>query len=371
MSALPDQTDADRLAWLRLTRSRNVGPATFARLMARYASAAKALQALPDLAARGGEARYQVCSERQAAEEMERAARAGARMLRLGEEGYPASLAGIDDPPPFLWAFGDISLAGRDAVAVIGARNASSLGLRMARTLAGDLGDAGYVIASGFARGVDAAAHEASAKTGTIAVMAGGVDYIYPKENEALYAKLRERGLILSEAPMGLQPQGRHFPRRNRIVSGLSQGVVLVEAAARSGTLITARFALEQGREAMAVPGSPLDPRAAGCNDLIRQGGALIRSAEDVIEALAAPRTISLHEGPEPFDWREEAREAQDPPADLAARAADMLGPAPMEADGLARDLGADPAHLSAALLEMELAGVIERRAGGLVARIA
>lgn len=358
-------TDDDRLAWLRLTRSRNVGPASFSRLLARFGSASAALSALPDLAARGGSGGYQACSERQGAEEMDRAARVGARMLRLGEAGYPARLAEISDPPPFLWALGDAALATRDGVAVIGARNASSLGLRMARTLTRDLGAAGHLVISGFARGVDAAAHEAALEAGTVAVMAGGVDHLYPKENANLYDAIRERGLFLSEAPVGLEPQGRHFPRRNRIVSGLSRGVVLVEAAARSGSLITARFALEQGREAMAVPGSPLDPRAEGCNELIRQGAALIRSAEDVEEALASPRTLTFHEAAAPF----EGPDAPDPPpGDLAARAAELLGPAAVEADVLARDLGAHPAHLAAALLEMELAGVVERRAGGMVA---
>ena len=358
----------DRLAWLRLARSRNVGPASFRRLLGRYGEAEAALEALPGLAARGGAPKYQPCSRRQGEQEIERALEIGATMLRLGEDGYPKRLAEIADPPPFLWALGDVSLAEQDAIAVVGARNASSLGLAMARRLASELGARGYVVASGFARGVDAAAHQAAIETGTIAVMAGGVDYVYPKENASLHFLIRERGLILSEAPIGLTPQGRHFPRRNRIVSGLSRGVALIEAAARSGSLITARFALEQGREAMAVPGSPLDARADGCNELIRAGAALIRNADDVEEALSAPRTLTLHEEPSVFTPQEAFDE---PPPDLAARAQALLGPSAIEADVLARDLSVHPALLAEALIEMEIAGVIERRAGGGVALVA
>lgn len=365
----PDgDTAADRLAWLRLARSRNVGPRTFRRLLARHGTAAKALAALPDMAARGGERAYQACSLAQGETEMERAEKAGARMLRLGAPDYPAKLAEIADPPPFLWALGDVALAARPTVGIIGARNASSVGLRMARTLAEELGARGHVVVSGFARGIDAAAHDAALSTGTAAALAGGVDTVYPKENEALAAKMREQGLLVSEAPMGLEPQGRHFPRRNRVVSGLSAGIVLIEAAARSGSLITARFALEQGREAMAVPGAPLDPRAEGCNDLIRQGAALIRSADDVEEALEAPRSLfGLAEDAEPFLLDAEPEEAA-PDPDLASRAAALLGPAPVDVDDLARDLDVSPASLAVALMELELAGAVERRAGGMVA---
>ncbi|MEM7524419.1 MAG: DNA-processing protein DprA [Pseudomonadota bacterium] len=361
----PDpETDEGRLAWLRLARSRNVGAASFRRLLNRFGTAEKAVEALPGLAARGGARAYEACSLRQGEAEMEHAAIVGARMLRLGSPDYPAALAEIPDPPPFLWALGDPALAADPGVAVIGARNASSIGLRMARLLAGGLGEAGHVVVSGLARGIDAAAHGAALETGTVAVLAGGVDHIYPKENEALAGEIAEKGLLVSEAPMGLAPQGRHFPRRNRIVSGLSRGVVLIEAAARSGSLITARFALEQGREAMAAPGAPLDPRAEGCNDLIRHGAALIRSVEDVEEALAAPRTLSFREEEEIYDPPPEAP----PPEDLSARAAALLGPAAVEVDDLARDLDVPPSHLAAALIELELAGAIERRAGGLVA---
>lgn len=358
------RTDAERLAWLRLSRSRNVGARSFQSLVSRYGGAGAALHALPELAARGGARAYQACSERQAAGEMERAEAAGARMLCLGAENYPERLAEIADPPPFLWSLGDPELAQGSVLALIGARNASSVGLRMARLLGGDLGDRGHVIASGLARGVDAAAHQAALTTGTIGVLAGGVDQIYPAENEALAKEMAEKGLILSEAPMGLVPQGRHFPRRNRIVSGIARAVIVIEAAARSGSLITARFALDQGREAMATPGSPLDPRSEGCNELIRQGAALIRHADDVEDVLGGPRSLTLHEPPAIFEHNIEV--APDP--GLAGRALSLLTVAPVEADRLARDLAVTPACLSEALLELDLAGRIERRPGGQIA---
>ncbi|MEX2519495.1 MAG: DNA-processing protein DprA [Paracoccaceae bacterium] len=362
----PDEaTPEERLAWLRLSRSRNVGAQSFRKLLQQYGGAAAALEALPGLATKGGARAYQPCSERQGREEIERAEAAGARMLRLGAPDYPARLAEIPDPPAFLWAIGPIALAHRPSIAVIGARNASSLGLRMARMLSGELGAMGWVVVSGFARGIDAAAHGAALETGTVAAFAGGADVIYPEENAPLGAKMAGRGLVLSEAPMGMQPLARHFPRRNRIVSGLSAGVLLIEAAARSGSLITARMALEQGREVMAVPGAPLDPRAEGCNGLIRQGAALIRSAEDVIEALCAPRALYA---PEPAQAAAPRAPEPETEAGLAARALDLIGPAAVDQDALARDLGVGSAALSAVLLELELAGRIERRAGGLVA---
>ncbi|MEM7271087.1 MAG: DNA-processing protein DprA [Pseudomonadota bacterium] len=358
------QTDAQRLAWLRLSRSRNVGPRSFRSLVGRFGGAARALDALPDLASRGGARAYEACSERQGVAEMERAAKAGARMLCLGDDAYPGRLAEIIDPPPFLWALGDPSLATGSVLGVIGARNASSVGLKMARMLGEDLGARGHVIASGLARGVDAIAHSAALKSGTIGVLAGGVDVTYPAENADLAAKMKEQGLLLSEAPMGLEPQGRHFPRRNRIVSGVSRAIIVIEAAARSVSLITARYALDQGREAMATPGSPLDPRAAGCNELIRQGAALIRDADDVEDVLGGPRSLSLHEPEELF--QHDVHLAPDP--DLAARAAALLTAAPVETDQLARDLAVPAATLSEALLELDLAGRIERRPGGLIA---
>ena len=263
------------------------------------------------------------------------------------------------------------------SVAMVGARNASALGLRIARALARDLGAGGRVIVSGLARGIDGAAHEAALETGTVAVLAGGVDVIYPRENAGLYDRIREAGAILSEAPIGLRPLAKHFPRRNRIVSGLCEAVLLIEAAARSGSRITARFGLEQGREVMAVPGSPLDPRAEGCNELIRQGAALIRGAADVEEALAAPRArpqrpAQGRRSAPPLPAEAQAEASPEPVVtggDLAARAEAMIGPEAVDVDSLARELGANAASLAVILQEMELDGAIERRVGGLIAR--
>ncbi len=361
----------EQLNWLRLARSENVGPVTFRRLMNRYTSAEAALAALPHLAGRGGKRAYAACPAAIAEAEMEAAARYGARMLPLGAKDYPAQLAGIYDPPPLLWLVGRTEALHRPAVALIGARNASALGLRMARKLARELGEAGYLIVSGLARGIDAAAHKAAIETGTAGVLAGGVDVLYPPENAELAESMTEHGARVSEQVMGLQPQGRHFPRRNRIVSGLCKGVVVVEAAERSGTLITARCALEQGREAMAAPGHPLDPRAGGCNALIRQGAALVSSAEDVMEALAQPRIVDLCEDAEPYLPPEGAADPVVAPEDLAQMLAELLSAGPVDLDELSRLTDA-PAHaVSAAVLELELAGRAERRPGGMVARAA
>ncbi|WP_273522855.1 DNA-processing protein DprA [Rhodosalinus sediminis] len=275
------------MAWLRLLRSRRVGPATFHRLMGEHGSAEAALAALPGVARAAGVEDYRPCPPGVAEAELAAGRAAGARLLLHGRPGYPAALLDLPDAPPALWALGDPGLLARPALALVGARNASSLGLRMARALARDLGAAGQVIVSGLARGVDAAAHEAALEHGTIAVMAGGVDVLYPSENAALARRIDDAGLRLSEQPMGAVPRARHFPARNRIIAGLARAVVVVEAAARSGSLITARTALDQGRDVLAVPGHPFDARAAGCNALIRDGAPLVRGAEDVLETLA------------------------------------------------------------------------------------
>ena len=366
-SLSPPSSDDERLAWLRLARSQNVGAKSFRRLVARYGDAAKALDALPSLAARGGARAYKPCSLRQGEGELGRGFAFGARMICLGDPEYPPRLAEIADAPMFLWALGDPQTAHRQAVAIVGARNASSLGLKMARNLAEDLGDRGYAIVSGLARGIDTAAHEAALPTGTAAALAGGVDSIYPRENQALADRIAEHGLLVTEAPMGLEPQGRHFPRRNRIISGLSEGVVVIEAATRSGTLITARCALEQGREAMAAPGAPLDPRASGCNDLIRQGAALIRNADDVTEALGSPAKHAFHEAPAEFEM-EGAPIGPPPSDDLSDRLTALLTTAPVHVDDLAQDLDAPPRIVAEALIELELAGRLDRRPGGMVA---
>ena len=281
-------TEAERLDWLRLARSENVGPITFFALLARFGTPAEVLDALPALARRGGRRRpIKVCSRAAVERETEALDRLGGHLIALGEPGYPPALAAIDDPPPVIALRGRIDLLASDCIAVVGARNASANGLHFAERLAAGLGAAGLTVVSGMARGIDARAHTGALATGTVAIMGGGVDVLYPKENRSLFERLLGEGAVVSEAPLGTVPIGRHFPRRNRIIAGFSRGVVVVEGAARSGSLITARLALEQGREVMAVPGSPLDPRSSGPNRLIRQGATLVESADDVLEALA------------------------------------------------------------------------------------
>lgn len=366
-------TEAEARAWLRLARARRVGPATFIRLLREHGTAPAALAALPRIAADAGVSNYSPPQDAEIAAEWRAAETCGAVPLFLGAEDYPTLLATIADPPPFLWARGDTGLGARPAVALVGARNASALGCRMATRIARDLGTAGLVVASGLARGIDAAAHEAALPTGTIAALAGGVDAIYPPENLGLAAQMAETGLLLSEMPMGHAPRAQDFPRRNRIISGLALGVVVVEGAERSGSLITAREALDQGRDVMAVPGNPLDARAGGCNLLIREGATLVRSAEDVLEALAA----SLAEAPPPRPSRRPSGVAPVPPAtprppearDLAAALLDLLGPAPTPEDALIRQTGAAPADVMAAVLDLELSGRVLRHPGSLVSR--
>jgi DNA processing protein len=284
----PPETNEDRVSWLRLLRSRRVGISTFYRLMAEHGGANAALAALPEVARAASVQDYSVCPEGVVLAELKAARAAGAQMICYNDANYPTALADIPDPPPILWAIGDISLMSRPMVAMVGARNASSLGTRMARKLAEDLVEAGYVVVSGLARGIDTAAHLAALEGGTIAVQAGGVDVVYPKENAKLTDDIGKSGLRLSEIATGTQPQARHFPRRNRIISGLAKAVIIVEAAGRSGSLITAKDALDQGREVLAVPGHPFDARAFGCNALIRDGATLVRNVTDVIDAIGA-----------------------------------------------------------------------------------
>ncbi|WP_371928384.1 DNA-processing protein DprA [Oceanicola sp. 502str15] len=360
------------MAWLRLLRSRRVGPTTFYRLMREHGGADAALAALPAIASQAGVSNYAPFPRDLAARELSAGKRAGARLIAAGERHYPAALRDIADAPPLLWARGDLTLANRPTLAVVGARNASSLGRRMAARLAAALSEAGFVIASGLARGVDTEAHRATLDAGTIAVVAGGVDVTYPQENAALMAQIAEGGLILAEEPPGLHPQARHFPKRNRIISGLARAVVVVEAGARSGSLITARGALDQGREVMAVPGHPFDARASGCNLLIRDGATLIRSAEDVIEALgphALPRARPPQ--PAPADLPRPAPRPRAETRDLHARILGLIGPAPVAEDQLARDLSLPARRVSEGLLSLELDGQITRQPGGLVIKTA
>ncbi|WP_212524565.1 DNA-processing protein DprA [Actibacterium sp. MT2.3-13A] len=357
------------VAWLRLVRSRRVGAATFFRLIAAHGSAEAALEALPGVARAAGTADYAPCSAETAARELAAGRDAGARPVAYGSADYPAALAEIPDPPPLLWLRGDPALAKRPMVALVGARNASSLGTRMARRLAEGLGTAGFACVSGLARGVDTAAHSASLDSGTVAVLAGGVDVIYPPENAALADRIAARGLLISEQPMGLQPRARHFPRRNRIISGLSRAVVVVEAAARSGSLITAREALDQGREVLAVPGHPFDARASGCNILIRDGAILVRGPEDVIEALGGS-PCPLPARPAPARGAAQVRAPAPAIADLQAEILSRLGPSPLAEDQLIRDLAAPAQAVTPALMELELAGRIRRQAGGLLSLV-
>jgi len=354
---------AERLAWLRLARAEGVGPVAFRHLTQRYGSAARALAALPELARRAGRAvPPRIPSENAAGAELENGEAMGARLFCSGEAGFPAALAAIDPPPPVLWALGDAGLLRRRAVAIVGARVASAAGCRFARGLAIDLGRAGLVITSGLARGVDAAAHEGALPTGTVAVLGGGIGDIYPPENEALYAGIAESGCIVSESEPRRRAQAKDFPRRNRLISGLSLAVVVVEAELKSGSLITARLAAEQGREVLAVPGSPLDPRARGCNDLIRQGAAVCEGPEDVLRAI---ETLSgFHAPPGPaYDGPHETS------AELIERVFALLSPTPVHVDELARQIGAPAGAVFAALVELSLADRAELTPGGLAAR--
>ncbi len=363
-------SERERLCRLRLARTETVGPIGFRALIARFGSAEAALAALPELARRGGrEAPLKIPSARAAERMLAEAESRGARLLVFGDADYPPPLAAIEDAPPVLFAKGHGSLLRRPAVAVVGARNASAAGREQARRMAAALGEAGYVVVSGLARGIDAAAHEAALAHGTIGVAAGGLDVVYPRENAGLIARIAEEGLLLSEEPMGVRPTARHFPRRNRIVSGLALGVVVVEAAERSGSLITARLAGEQGREVFAVPGSPLDARAAGTNRLIKQGAHLVEDAGDVIAVLrdlALPVFEPEREGPFTLGGPQEPRAASER-VRTAIRA--LVGFTPVTIDTLVRETGADPAEVAAAVLELEIAGVLERLPGARVVR--
>jgi len=369
---LPPTTEDDRVLWLRLLRSRRVGIATFFRLLSEHGSPAAALDALPEIARAAGVERYNTFCEEAARTELSRGADAGATLICYGSSEYPKALYDLADPPPLLWARGDISLLNKPSIGMVGARNASSLGGRTARMLASELSEQGHVIVSGLARGIDTSAHIASLEHGTIAVLAGGVDVIYPSENAHLARDISLKGLLISEQPMGLAPQARHFPRRNRLISGLSIGLIVVEAATKSGSLITARNALDQGREVLAVPGHPFDARASGCNMLIRDGATLVRSAADVLETLAplAPDApvlqpeLSLNIPPPPPERRGLAETAA-----LHQQILSRLGPSPLPEDQLIRDLAQPAATIGPVLIELELDGKISRAAGGMLTK--
>jgi len=355
---------ADQVARLRLIRSENIGPITYFQLLARFGTAQAAIDAIPDLAARGGGRAPRLAARAQVEREIEAVERLGARYLFLGQGLYPSLLAELETAPPALIGTGDFTLLDRPAVAMVGARNASAAACRFARQLAGGLGQAGIVIVSGLARGIDTAAHDGALDTGTIAVIAGGIDVAYPPENEERQQAIAGRGLLLAEQPPGVEPRSRHFPYRNRIIAGLAHGTVVVEAAPRSGSLITARHAADLGREVMAVPGSPLDPRAQGCNQLIRDGATLVQTADDVLEAISPLRL-------RPFRAPERDFAGAGPPAEIddadRRRIAGLLGATPVPVDELVRQSGRPPATVQTVLLELELAGRLERHAGGRV----
>ncbi|MCU1386513.1 MAG: processing protein DprA [Acidobacteria bacterium] len=358
-------SDSERRAWLRLSRTENVGPVTFQNLIARFGSASAALEEIPRMAKRGGGKSFVLPDPRDAEEETEKLAALGGRMIAACEPDYPRGLAAMDVPPPLISVLGHPHLLKKEMVAIVGARNASALARKFSDTLARDLGFAGLVVVSGLARGIDAAAHEAALAVGTVAVVAGGVDIIYPPENDRLYAAVRNQGVIVSEMRLGEAPQARHFPRRNRIISGLSRGVVVVEAAEKSGSLITALFALEQGREIFAVPGSPLDPRARGANRLIREGATLTEGAEDVL-AVLSPMLGGNFREPDGMPFAPPSRD--DAEADrIRAKVEEALGPAPVEIDELIRQLGAPPGAVLTVILELELAGRCVRHPGNRV----
>ncbi|MDV7271728.1 DNA-processing protein DprA [Thioclava sp. A2] len=360
----PPTTEEDNLSVLRLIRSRRVGPTTFKRLLHEHGSAQAALDALPEVARIAGVKDYSAFSITEAEAELRAGTRAGARLLCYGGTDYPAQLMELDDPPAVLWALGRIELLTTSLVALVGARNASSLGRRMTQAIAQELGQAGVTTVSGLARGIDTIAHETTLDTGTIAVQAGGIDVIYPQENKDLAGKIAETGLRLSEGPPGLQPQARHFPQRNRIISGLSQAVVVIEAAPQSGSLITARCALDQGREVMAVPGHPFDGRAGGCNQLLRDGALLVRGGRDVLEALV------LEHPPETPPAPPDAAPPKPPATDIAARLLDLLGPSPTAEDQVIRDLEITASEFAVALLPLELDGLVLRHPGGKISRL-
>lgn len=371
--------DTERLACLRLIRSERVGPVAFRELINHFGGAKEALAALPSLSL----ARVQICGAERAEAELEAARHAGAVPLFTIEPGYPAMLAAIDAPPPLIYVKGNTELFARPAVAIVGSRNASAAGLKLSRLFAADLADAGFVVVSGLARGIDAAAHEASLRRGTVAVLAGGTDVVYPPEHAALQDRIGAGGCLVTEQPPGFVPRGKDFPRRNRLISGLSFGVVVIEAARRSGTLVTARYAGEQGRDVFAVPGHPLDPRAEGTNQLLKSGATLVTEARDVIDGLAPqlgtgidlvePRMYSPivhgHDGatssgavaPSSSHWS-----AGD--AERSALLA-LLGPHPIDVDQIVRSMGLGVREIRVLLMELDLAGEITRHGHQLVSR--
>lgn len=368
-------SDEERLACLRLIRSENVGPVTFRDLINYYGGASKALEILPSLSRRGGSGRpIRICSKSDAERELAIAERIGATAVFTIERNYPAVLASIDAPPPMLYLKGNQELLKRPAIATVGSRQCSAAGVQLTKLFANQLSEAGIVIVSGLARGIDRAAHDASLQRGTIAVVAGGIDWVYPPEHAELQSRIGSEGCLVTERPPGLQPRDKDFPRRNRIIAGLVYGVIIIEAAARSGTLVTARYANELGREVFAVPGHPLDPRAEGTNRLIKQGATLVTEANDILDVLRPLLSFKERE----FDFAAPMSPPLPPPApapvadiptdDIVKAVLTALGPAPVTVDTIARQIGLNARSVQIALLELDLAGRIERQGQSLVA---
>ena len=380
-------SDKQRLHHLRLIRSPHVGPVTFQQLIARFGTAEAALEALPEMTGKGGGKASKVFSEAAATKEIAGYRKVGAKVIFWGETAYPPRLAVLVDAPPVLSVIGNIALLLKKSVAIVGARNASINGQTFAEVLAREIGAGGYLVVSGMARGIDAAAHRGALQTGTVAVLGGGVDVIYPRQNAHLYERLRDEGALISEIAAGTQPTARHFPRRNRIISGMARGVVVVEASLRSGSLITARLAADQGREVFAVPGAVQDPRARGTNGLIRDGAVMAETADDVLSVLdtlsPSIRPSPIHEAISTSEIEIEGNDLPNassplgpslPAADFDAPSQNLradviasLGHAPTATDAIVRQLGAPASTIATILLELELAGRLERHPGNLV----
>lgn len=359
----------ERVARLRLARSNRIGPVNFAQLMSRFGSALRALEELPHIVKRTG-GQFVAARQDKVDEELARGDAQGARLLLLGDPDYPALLKQIDAAPPVLWTLGPLTVLPKKAVAIVGARNASAPGQKIAAQLSHDLAAAGFLIVSGLARGIDTRAHEMSLKSGTVAVLGGGVDDIYPPENADLYARIAAEGLLVSESPVGYTAQARDFPRRNRLISGLSLGTVVVEAELRSGSLITARLAVEQNREVFAVPGSPLDPRCRGCNDLLRQGANLCETADDVLRVLDSQLGFEAPPSPRFAPAGTPDPNAEAHIAKVSRQLLGLISQTPIHRDELLRLTGAPTWIALASLSELEIAGVVQGHEGGTYSRV-
>ena len=361
MTTLRALSETDRLAWVRLSRTQNIGPVTFSQLIQRYGSAANALSALPDLTRKR---KLQPPPEQVIEQELRRVKKYGARIIASCEPDYPSALRAVDPPPPIITVFGDIGLFKQPAIAIVGARNASAAGRKIARDFASELGKAGYVIVSGLARGIDGEAHAASLDTGTIAVLGGGIDHIYPPQHDRLYSAVVNQGVIVSESPFRHRATAKDFPRRNRIITGLSRGTVVIEAAERSGSLISARTAMEQNREVMAVPGSPLDPRSRGANRLIQQGAALVSSSDDILDVIDSMSAMQFRSPPS-YAFEGEPGSDMLPEHQIDA-VREALSFTPMKLDDIAIAANISAARCAAILMELELSGIARTLAGGL-----